>query len=62
MPAIPTPCIHVCVIDDRTGLCAGCGRTLDEIACWGSLANDERVRIMAELPDRLDALVLDEAG
>jgi predicted Fe-S protein YdhL (DUF1289 family) len=50
--AIASPCTKVCTIDPRTGLCHGCGRTLDEIARWGSLTDAERSRIMAELPQR----------
>lgn len=49
-----TPCINVCVIDPETGLCAGCGRTLGEIAGWASLTDDERLRIMARLAARRD--------
>lgn len=47
-----TPCIKVCVIDPGSQLCVGCARTLAEIAAWGSLSDDERARIMTELPDR----------
>jgi len=53
--AIASPCTKVCTIDPRSGLCWGCGRTLDEIARWGSLDDAERSRIMAELPQRLAA-------
>jgi predicted Fe-S protein YdhL (DUF1289 family) len=41
------------VIAPATGLCAGCGRTLDEIARWGTMSEAERARIMAALPQRL---------
>jgi len=47
-----TPCTSICVIDARTGLCAGCGRTLEEIAGWASMTNGERRRIMLALPAR----------
>lgn len=47
-----SPCINVCVIDATTGLCAGCGRTLAEIAAWSGLDDGERRKIMAELPER----------
>jgi len=47
-----SPCTNVCVIDPATGLCEGCGRTLDEIAAWASLAPVERRRIMDELCTR----------
>ncbi len=50
---ISSPCIKVCTIDPSAGLCAGCGRSLAEIARWTSLSNTERERIMAELPQRL---------
>jgi predicted Fe-S protein YdhL (DUF1289 family) len=49
---ISSPCTKVCTIDPRSGLCLGCGRTLAEIAHWGSLSESERLRIMAELSDR----------
>lgn len=48
-----TPCIKVCVIDPASKLCEGCGRTLAEIAQWGRLSEAERLKIMAELPERL---------
>ena len=50
-----TPCIQVCVLDPHTGLCEGCGRTLDEIAAWAALSEAERGRIMADLERRRDA-------
>ena len=50
--AIASPCTKVCTIEERSGLCLGCGRTLDEIAHWTSLGESERSRIMTELPRR----------
>jgi uncharacterized protein len=50
-----TPCIAVCLIDPRTNLCFGCGRTLPEIARWGQMASDERRALMVELPERMRA-------
>jgi uncharacterized protein len=34
---VPSPCISVCRLDEATGLCIGCLRTLDEIAAWSTL-------------------------
>jgi predicted Fe-S protein YdhL (DUF1289 family) len=51
--AMESPCSKVCVIDATTGLCAGCGRTLAEIAGWAAMTDLERRRIMRELPARL---------
>ena len=53
-----SPCTKVCVLDARTGLCQGCGRTRDEIALWGSLSEPQRRAIMAGLPARLAATYL----
>ena len=49
---IHTPCHKICTLDARQGLCLGCGRTIDEIARWGSLSAAERSRIMNELLER----------
>ena len=49
-----TPCIAVCMMDPRTNLCFGCGRTLAEIARWHRMDNAERLTVMAELPARME--------
>ena len=49
---IKTPCVKVCTLDARTGLCLGCGRTIDEIARWTTMGAAERARIMRELRTR----------
>jgi predicted Fe-S protein YdhL (DUF1289 family) len=51
--AISTPCIKVCIVDGKKGLCVGCGRTLVEIAAWSGMDEERRRAIMAELPARL---------
>ena len=56
---IATPCIKVCYVDGKSGLCLGCFRTLPEIARWARLTDDERAAVMADLPDR--ALKVDPA-
>ena len=56
-----SPCIKVCVMDAASGLCRGCGRTLDEIARWGGLQEAERISIMAALPGRLGVLDKEKA-
>ena len=52
---IESPCIKICTLDARSGLCLACGRTIDEIARWASMSSAERSRIMAELPTRRTA-------
>jgi hypothetical protein len=50
---IETPCIKVCTLDAISGLCTGCGRTLDEIARWSAFSDAERCAIMRSLAERL---------
>ena len=46
---VPSPCVSICVIDEPTGLCAGCYRTLGEIAGWIDLSAAERRAVVAKL-------------
>ena len=41
------------MIDPRTKLCFGCGRTLPEIARWHKMESAERLAMMAGLPARM---------
>ncbi|MGI3166365.1 DUF1289 domain-containing protein [Pseudooceanicola sp. 200-1SW] len=50
--AVSSPCVNICVIHPEARLCTGCLRSLDEIAAWSGLSEDERRRIMSELPAR----------
>jgi predicted Fe-S protein YdhL (DUF1289 family) len=49
---IPSPCISVCRMDTRTGLCEGCLRTLDEIAAWSVLDDAAKRAVWKLLPQR----------
>jgi len=60
-PVVASPCIDVCAIDPRTGWCAGCLRTLDEIAAWGSLDNVARRSVWKRLHERRAALERESA-
>jgi predicted Fe-S protein YdhL (DUF1289 family) len=48
-----TPCIAVCMIDPKTKLCFGCGRTLPEIARWHTMDSAERLAVMETLATRM---------
>ena len=52
--SIETPCIAVCMMDPRSNLCFGCGRTLAEIARWHRMESAERLSVMAELAARME--------
>ncbi|WP_323772120.1 DUF1289 domain-containing protein [Antarctobacter sp.] len=53
-----SPCVARCVIDEASQLCSGCARSLDEIAGWGSVSEDVRSAVWAELPARAARLGL----
>jgi uncharacterized protein len=48
-----SPCIAVCMIDPKTNLCLGCGRTLPEIARWHRMESAERLAVMTTLSTRM---------
>jgi predicted Fe-S protein YdhL (DUF1289 family) len=50
--ALPSPCVNVCKMDAATGWCAGCLRTIDEIAGWSALDAAARRAVWAQLPLR----------
>lgn len=52
----PSPCISICQMDERTNLCKGCHRTIDEIREWIITPPAERHRILAELEKRRHSL------
>jgi predicted Fe-S protein YdhL (DUF1289 family) len=41
------------MMDPKSKLCFGCGRTLPEIARWHSMAREERLAVMELLPARM---------
>ena len=42
---VQSPCIGVCSMDDSTGFCLGCYRTMDEIQGWWDLDNTQKQAI-----------------
>lgn len=54
-PGVPSPCISVCRMDADTGWCEGCLRTLDEIANWSVMADEDKRAVWQRLPARREA-------
>ncbi|MBC5786114.1 DUF1289 domain-containing protein [Ramlibacter sp. USB13] len=50
---VPSPCICVCTMDQRTGLCIGCYRTLDEIAAWSGMDDARKRDVWRLLAERV---------
>ena len=49
---VPSPCVQICTMDETSGLCRGCARTLAEIAAWGTLDDDARRAVLARVAQR----------
>ena len=45
---VKSPCVDVCELDPATGWCLGCMRTIEEIAGWSSMHDDQRRRVVAD--------------
>jgi len=54
--SVESPCINVCRIHAERAVCRGCYRTLDEIAEWSQLADQDKRRVVAELAVRRTAM------
>lgn len=48
----PSPCTGVCRIEPVSGWCAGCRRSLHEIATWQAMSVVEKRAVLALLPGR----------
>ena len=52
MTYVKSPCIDVCKMDRKTGWCEGCLRTIDEIAAWSTMSDDDKRAVWAQLDER----------
>lgn len=53
---VQSPCVKICVVHPAERLCTGCLRSMDEIAAWSRMSNEERAALIEELPDRAGRL------
>ncbi|WP_175152810.1 DUF1289 domain-containing protein [Paraburkholderia ultramafica] len=44
--AVNSPCIDVCRIDGKSGLCVGCFRTREEIRGWKTMTDHRRHQVI----------------
>lgn len=54
--AAPSPCVNVCRMDPRTGLCEGCLRTIGEIAEWSGATEERKRAVWVEIRRRREEL------
>ena len=53
---IPSPCISVCQVDNATGCCIGCFRSIDEIREWPIMTAEEKTAALARIAERKSAV------
>jgi hypothetical protein len=53
---ISTPCKNICKFDKTDTYCIGCYRTINEIAKWMLLTEEDRKNIIMVLPERKQRL------
>jgi predicted Fe-S protein YdhL (DUF1289 family) len=49
---VKSPCVNICRMNETTGYCEGCFRTIDEIAGWSQFSPDEQRGVIAALARR----------
>ncbi|OIQ81125.1 hypothetical protein GALL_371060 [mine drainage metagenome] len=49
---VPSPCVQICTMDEASGLCRGCARTLAEIATWSALDDEAKREVLARVAQR----------
>jgi predicted Fe-S protein YdhL (DUF1289 family) len=51
-PGVPSPCVSICELDERQGQCKGCYRSLQEIAVWAQLHDDDKIAVWRRIEAR----------
>ena len=49
---LPSPCISICQMDARSGLCLGCFRNIDEICAWSGMAEGAKRAVWQRIEQR----------
>ena len=49
---IASPCIAVCQIDDASGCCIGCFRSIDEIREWPIMTAEQKTETLSRIAER----------
>jgi predicted Fe-S protein YdhL (DUF1289 family) len=49
---VVSPCIGICMLDQETGYCLGCRRTIEEIGRWAMMDDTQRQAVLEKLPTR----------
>jgi len=50
--SVESPCIGVCQLEEEADVCAGCHRTLAEIAAWSRSDDTEKLLVLTAVRER----------
>lgn len=59
---VPSPCVNVCRMNATTGWCEGCLRTIDEIAAWSTMSDEDKLAVWARLDERRERAMPPQAA
>ncbi|MCV6625615.1 MAG: DUF1289 domain-containing protein [Cellvibrionaceae bacterium] len=48
---LPSPCVSICVLNDDD-ICTGCYRSGEEIGLWGTMDNEQKLEVFAQMKVR----------
>ena len=51
---VESPCNDICIMDEYTGHCRGCLRTIDEIAGWASYSPEQKKEVLLKIKERAE--------
>ena len=49
---VDSPCNRICVVDQESGWCRGCYRTLAEISYWAQYSRAEKLALLETIAQR----------
>jgi uncharacterized protein len=52
---VESPCLGICTMNEKTGFCLGCYRTIDEIREWDTMSNEDKQKTVDALEQRMNA-------
>ena len=52
---VVSPCVNICQLNPESGYCVGCMRTIDEIADWLEMTDEEKRQVLNQLEERRKA-------
>ncbi|AZZ93430.1 DUF1289 domain-containing protein [Hahella sp. KA22] len=48
---VRSPCVSICALDEDE-ICIGCHRSVEEIAGWSRMSNEQRMDVLKKVADR----------